>query len=432
MPTTTARRRLPDPQPRPAEAGVVARALLAGAAGAGAELLGAAALGFLASGHAEPLLFFAMRPWVLFALAAAVAERPWHERRLASAVMLVLAAASETLLLRYLGAEHVWRQAGTGLAAGAVLALAADLIVQLACRFGRRGRWAVSAAALALLLASGRLLPWTANSLEPAPEPATVRPKVALMSGLPLAWGEGGPLDPASRPAEAYRALSREFDFVPLDTLEPATLARAPVLFLAQPQRLAPSELAALDAWIRGGGRALILADPELRWPSQLALGDIRRPPPVTLLSPLLDHWGLSLETSGAEGPQTGSWEGRRLVMERYGRFRSSGTCGVEYGGAFARCPLGRGLAFLVADADLMRDDLWAPGGDEAYRRTADNPLFIADRLDALLGLNRERADRAVAWARRDRTPAVGLGLALLPILAAGAAGLLLRRRRKR
>jgi hypothetical protein len=397
------------------------------------ELLGAVALGFLASGRAEPLLFFAMRPLVLFALAAAVAKRPWHERRLAAILMLVLAAASETLLLRYLGAEHVWREAGQGLAVGAVLALLCDLIVQSACGFGKAGRLIVSAAAAALLLASGLVGPWVADLVEPAPAPppAALRPKVALMTGLPLVWGEGGPFDPASRPAEAYRALSREFDFVPLDTLEPATLARARVLFLAQPQRLAPSELAALDAWIRSGGRALILADPELAWPSRLPLGDIRRPPPTTLLTPLLDHWGLSLKASGASGPQTGSWEGKRLVLERFGRLRSTGPCGIQYGGALARCRLGRGAAFVIADADLMRDDLWARRGSEAYRRTADNPLFIADRLDALFGLRRERAARAVTWARRERSPAAGLGLALLPIVGAGAAGLLLRGRRK-
>jgi hypothetical protein len=96
-----------------------------------------------------------------------------------------------------------------------------------------------------------------------------------------------------------------------------------------------------------------------------------------------------------------------------------------------ARCRIGRGEALLVADADLMRDDLWAPSGPEAHRRAADNPQFVADRLDALLGLRRARADRAVAWAG-PRAPAGALVVATLPLLGAAAAGgLLLRRRRK-
>ena len=45
-----------------------------------------------------------------------------------------------------------------------------------------------------------------------------------------------------------------------------------------------------------------ILTDPVLVWPSELALSDIRRPPPVGLLGPLLTHWGLRLEASEMRG----------------------------------------------------------------------------------------------------------------------------------
>lgn len=430
MPTTTAPPRLPDPPPRPAE-GALSRALLIGAAGAAGELLGAVALGFFGLERAEALLFFALRPWVLLAAALFLAPRLWRERGLAYALLLALAAASETILLLYLGAEAPWSEAARGLLAGLGVALLADLIVQAGLRFGQAGRWAAGAVVAGLLLVPGALAPYEALTLPREEAVPTARPKVTLMSGLPLMWGEAGPFDPASRPALAYRALSREFDFVPVDTLEPATLARAPVLFLAQPQRLAPSEFVALDEWIRGGGRALILADPALGWPSELPLGDIRRPPPATLLTPLLTHWGLTLQSSGEPGPQASRWEGRKIVLERPGRFRSTGPCTLTFDGQMARCGLGRGEAVLIADADLMRDDLWAPAGPEARRRTSDNPLFVADRLDALLGLRRSRVDRAVAWAAPKRSPATGIALALPLPLAAAAAGLLLRRRRK-
>ena len=64
--------------------------------------------------------------------------------------------------------------------------------------------------------------------------------------------------------------------------------------------------------------------------------------------------------------------------------------------------------------------------------RTADNPLVVADLLDSLLGLRRERTDRPVSWLETARTPAVAAGrrravlLAALPILAALATGLAL------
>jgi hypothetical protein len=248
-----------------------------------------------------------------------------------------------------------------------------------------------------------------------------------LMSGLPLVWGEQGAFDAGAPPVAAYSRLRGEFDFEPVDVLDPATLGRGRVLFLAQPQRLAPAELAALDGWIRGGGRALILTDPMLSWPSELPPGDIRRAPAVGLLAPLLGHWRLVLEAPADPGEVAKDWNGRRIVLESAGRFRSSGPeCTVGAGGWTAVCRLGRGRARLVADADLMRNSLWAPDGPE--RPTAENPQVVGEWLDELTGTAHDRPRLKPAGLGG----AGGLSIAAALLAAAAGIGLLLRRRRKR
>lgn len=244
--------------------------------------------------------------------------------------------------------------------------------------------------------------------------PAQASPSVMLMTGLPLAWGEKGPFDPGSRPAAAYAELSKAFAFRPVDMLAAQTLAPGRLLFLAQPQRLAPAELAALDAWIRGGGRALILTDPMLTWPSELPYGDIRRPPPAGLLGPLLGHWGLTLEPRIEEDEVTVRWNGRRVMLDSPGRLRSSSPdCVVGKGDWTALCRLGRGTVRIIADADLMRDSLWTSG--------ADNPVAVREWLDEMAG------------RLRPVEPTQARGWLAIPVLALLiATGLLLRRRGKR
>ncbi|HEX9947037.1 MAG TPA: hypothetical protein VGA98_05800 [Allosphingosinicella sp.] len=261
----------------------------------------------------------------------------------------------------------------------------------------------------------------------PPAAPETSKVPVMLMTGLPIVWGEAGPFDPGSRPAAAYVELQRDFSFRPVDVLDEASLARGKLLFLAQPHRLGPAELADLDAWIRGGGRALILTDPILNWPSELALGDIRRPPPTGLLAPRLGHWRLALDPPAAPGEVAARWNERPLAMDSPGAFRSSNPdCIVAPEGWTALCRLGRGRVRLVADADLMRDPLWAPDG--GGRRAADNPAIVGEWLDELAETPRHRPrlpEAGAGW--------VGGGLIALALLAAATGiGLLLRRRRGR
>lgn len=180
------------------------------------------------------------------------------------------------------------------------------------------------------------------------------------MSALPLFWGEGGAaavLQGEDQRAQLIRHLAQRYTLAALDQLDKDSLAQAPLLLLAQPRGLSPDELVALDAWVRGGGRALIFADPMLVWPSRLAMGDRRRAPLVTLLDPLLDHWGLVLE-----GPPSNNGDAMMITSEDtagagagVGRWKAkTAECKISTDLRIADCHIGRGRAFIVADADVL------------------------------------------------------------------------------
>jgi hypothetical protein len=414
-----------------------AGALIAAAAFAAAELAIAILAGhFFALGRAEALLFLTFRPALLLVAALLIARWRWQRRLLCYAAALAIAAASETILLLALGARDPWPEMLRGLAGGAAAAALADLLLQAGRRWkGRLGSGLAALVFALLFLAAGARAYESLVLGATAPRPTEAdRPPLLLMTSLPIVWGESGAFDPSSRPAESYRLLEREFDVRPIDSIEPATLAGARLLLLAQPRLLAPEELATLDAWVRGGGRALVLTDPRLVWPSLYPPGDARRPPAAGLLLPLLSHWGLRLDSPVSGGEVVEEVAGRRLRLAAPGGFAVAGpACRAQ--GLVARCAIGRGEALLVADADLLADRLWtAEGierGAERHLRTADNGLVVADWLDRLSGRARDRRDLEVAWIAPDAERGLGLFLAALPLVLALVAGLALRRLRR-
>ncbi len=405
------------------------RLLAGGAALAAAEILIAVLLGrFFTWGRAEALLFFAFRPWLLLVAAFTVSRSPGGERAGLYAMFLLLAGISESLFLMGLGAQEPWLEALRGLAAGAALAIVVDLTLQLARRlFGILGQRIAAAALLALFFVPGALGPYEAIAIGGSGAPAAEKRDLMMVTGLPLVWGELGPLDPGSRPAGAFKALEREFNVRLLDVLDARSLASGRLLLIAQPRPLAPTELVALDKWVRQGGRALILTDPMLLWPSDLPIGDARRAPAIGLLRPLLDHWGVSMKSPPeaslvVKEIRTGG-ETRRLTMFAPGRFASA-ACAVRSHGLVADCRIGEGRAILIADADMMHDRLWiGPGtaGAERHGRVADNPLILADLIDELAGSARRRSQGPVAWLDPGAAPSKALLLALLPLALAAA-----------
>lgn len=222
---------------------------------------------------------------------------------------------------------------------------------------------------------------------------AAERPRVTLLTALPLVWGEGDPADVlagrAGRSATLV-ALDKEFDIRAIDVVSAETLGRGTAM-IAQPRRLTAEELVVLDRWVRKGGHALIFADPELVWPSRYALGDVRRPPPVTLLDPLFAHWGVKLGDSD-KGERVARSGGLTLATATAGTWQGPKGCRVP-DPLVLDCPIGRGRVILVGDADLLDARLWEGAN-------ADNPAWIALQLHALAGESPRESNRGgFAWA---------------------------------
>lgn len=207
---------------------------------------------------------------------------------------------------------------------------------------------------------------------------AAGRPRVTLLTALPLSWGEGDADDIVagrSTRSATLAALERRFEIRAIDTVDVAAMGKS-VLVLAQPRRLAPAELVALDSWVRAGGRALIFADPELLWPSRLPLGHPRRPPPVTLLDPLFAHWGIALGDSD-HGERVAMAQGVRIATASAGRWHATRSC-ASPDPLVIDCRIGRGRAILVGDADVFDERLWQTA-------KADNPAWIAALITRLI-----------------------------------------------
>lgn len=188
------------------------------------------------------------------------------------------------------------------------------------------------------------------------------------MTSLPLVWGEGGLGDILAQgdKSPALTLVESLAPVDPVDVIDVNTLSRHRALMLAQPRRLAPQELVALDSWVRSGGRLLMFADPMLVWPSNYPLGDNRRPVPVSLLDPLLDHWGLKLGNAQAGGvsERIVAVRGAKVVTMRPGSWSRLGpSCRKD--GIVAMCRIGRGRVIAVADADWLDARIW-PSPDSA------------------------------------------------------------------
>jgi hypothetical protein len=194
---------------------------------------------------------------------------------------------------------------------------------------------------LALLAVAGGL-----TLLERKTPPAE-RPRLVLLTSLPLLFGEEFALETA-KPAAMTR-IERQYVIVPIPIADAASLKGQRLLLMAHPRAQPAEVLVDLDAWVRRGGRVVLLADPALKWESSRPLGDRTRPPPDFADTGLLDHWGLRM---GIDPAREGSL---RALDQR---------CTVAERGLIARCRVGRGSAIVIADADFIMME-----GEDADRR---------------------------------------------------------------
>lgn len=200
--------------------------------------------------------------------------------------------------------------------------------------------------------------------------------KIQLMTSLPLIWGDNASMDNIlsgrAAPSPVWEYWKSKYDIKAADSFEGLPTSGTDLIILAQPPAMDPADLAAIDAWVRGGGRILILTDPLLLWPSGRPFGDARRPLAIGLLSPLLRHWGLELlaPEDGKAGAVQMGFADYQLESAGVGSFEVIGTddadvdadgepCKLGAAAIIARCPIGKGKAIIVADADFLHPSLW-------------------------------------------------------------------------
>lgn len=245
------------------------------------------------------------------------------------------------------------------------------------------------------LLFLATLLFWLGPTQPVRPVPD--RPGLAVITGLPLFWdeaGQGGPRD-----APIVTVLRTRFTIIPMDDPLQLKSSGARRLLLAQPRALSPAQHVAIDQWVRAGGTALVLADPLLRWPSDLPLGDRRRAPSSALLQPLLTHWGFKPFAIRDEEIRYRTPDGYLVTLSGVQAYQS-GADGRWVGPGdwiVQRKPIGEGAVLLLGDADPIDDRLWL--ADPAYPL---NPRYwVADtpaRLVHWLGGSPIPGDRR--WMR--------------------------------
>lgn len=186
------------------------------------------------------------------------------------------------------------------------------------------------------------------------------KPDVLLLTSLPVLFGEDFSLE--AGPSPLRDALEARFTVKPIALAERAQLGPdGGLLLMAQPRAQTAEALVELDAWVRGGGRLLLLADPLLEWPTSKGLGDPLAPMIAFADTGLLKHWGLVLYR-----PESGGASGSFEVVK-------GANCTLEDEASLARCSVGKGKVTVIADADFVRNEAGA-------RRVADELDRLARR----------------------------------------------------
>lgn len=171
----------------------------------------------------------------------------------------------------------------------------------------------------------------------PESRPETDRPALALLTSLPLVFGEQFAINGGG--SRALARLERRYTVEPIAVADAASLQGRHLLLMAHPRAQPAEVLVELDTWVRNGGRVVLLADPRLLWESSRPLGDALRPPPAFADTGLLGHWGLVL---GADDQGQGGFR------------RTGDQCTLDRRETVARCAIGNGRATIIADADFL------------------------------------------------------------------------------
>lgn len=224
-------------------------------------------------------------------------------------------------------------------------------------RAGGRARAVALVVAVALLAIGAWAFAAREDEQREVTHAAGGKPRLMLLTSLPLVFGEEFGLDGGS---PALAALEKSFEVVPIDVADGQSLKSQRLLLMAHPLAQPAEVLVELDAWVRAGGRLLLLADPALEWHSERPLGDPFRPPPAFADTGLLRHWGLRLDAPDERGPQQLTLGGEPILTASPGAL--FGSCPISKDRLVARCSIGKGEVTVVADADFLNvSDLDGP-----------------------------------------------------------------------
>ena len=127
-----------------------------------------------------------------------------------------------------------------------------------------------------------------------------VKPKVGLVSSLPLALGPGGMAaaqQGRAQPFLIYQSLQENYDLVDLEDGFDRIDEDVQVLLMIHPDTLPAKSLYAIDQFVLRGGRALVFLDPHSEVNAQPGQFGQPNPDAVTSsnLEPLLKSWGVEM-----------------------------------------------------------------------------------------------------------------------------------------
>lgn len=179
------------------------------------------------------------------------------------------------------------------------------------------------------------------------------RPALALLTSLPLVFGESFGLEGGS---PTLSRLQERYEVMPIAVADAVSLKGKRYLLMAHPRAQPAEVLVELDQWVRDGGKALLLADPKLDWDSARPIGDPLRPPPAFADTGLLAHWGVSLG-GPIDSTTTTAGNGHLSVSTTSIGKLSSTSCEMAGEGFVARCSIGKGQATIIADADFLNGE---------------------------------------------------------------------------
>ncbi len=366
------------------------------------------ALSALPLGRIDPAFVLFGRWWAIITLLFCIKHRPARWRTVVIGVSILASTAGLTLYMHLKGAmigtyvpswgTMVARQFFFTLILGMLLYALAEMLLW-AVRW-IMARWVRIGAGVVAALATGFMVPLFMHMAlakayqDHAPEyPKSKRP-ITIMTALPLAFGDdtgdlakiaGG----QARPHPALARLAHKYRITMVDAITPQSIGLNGPLILIQPRVLQPEENVLIDEHARAGGQVMILADPDLQWEPLFPLGDKRNPPVQSMLSPVLDHWGISLpQDSGGVISVTSP------AFDRYGAAvpqpSLEGMNACTMGGFVSVCQIGNGRATILTDADFLDTQNWAGPGPNGLNAAGWRGQSMAS-FEALLAMSTGR-----------------------------------------